>query len=67
MKGTPVERRGRKASEPRSATVVACTACHLVPIPQAQFDLLVRETPEFARYNREILDLFLARGVLREH
>ena len=35
--------------EPRSATVVARTACKLVPIPQAQFDLLVRETPEFAR------------------
>jgi NitT/TauT family transport system ATP-binding protein len=29
--------------------------------------LALRETPEFARYNREILDLFLARGVLREH
>jgi NitT/TauT family transport system ATP-binding protein len=29
--------------------------------------LAVRETPEFARYNREILALFLARGVLREH
>jgi NitT/TauT family transport system ATP-binding protein len=27
----------------------------------------MRETPEFARYSREILDLFLARGVLREH
>jgi len=35
--------------EARSATVVARTACHLVPIPQAQFDLLVQETPEFAR------------------
>jgi NitT/TauT family transport system ATP-binding protein len=29
--------------------------------------LAMRETPEFARYNREILDLLLARGVLREH
>src|SRR5882757_2291234 len=29
--------------------------------------LALRETHEFARYNREILDLFLARGVLREH
>jgi NitT/TauT family transport system ATP-binding protein len=28
--------------------------------------LAMRETPEFARYNREILDLLLARGVLRE-
>ena len=29
--------------------------------------LAMRETPEFARYSREILDLFLARGILREH
>jgi NitT/TauT family transport system ATP-binding protein len=29
--------------------------------------LAMRETPEFARLSREILDLFLARGVLREH
>ena len=29
--------------------------------------LAMRETPEFAHYNREILDLLLARGVLREH
>jgi NitT/TauT family transport system ATP-binding protein len=29
--------------------------------------LTMRETPAFARYSREILDLFLARGVLREH
>ena len=29
--------------------------------------LAMRETPEFAAYSREILDVFLARGVLREH
>jgi NitT/TauT family transport system ATP-binding protein len=29
--------------------------------------LAMRETPEFTGYCREILDLFLARGVLREH
>jgi NitT/TauT family transport system ATP-binding protein len=29
--------------------------------------LAMRETPEFAEYSREILELFLARGVLREH
>ena len=29
--------------------------------------LAIRETPEFTRYSREILELFLARGVLREH
>jgi CRP/FNR family transcriptional regulator, cyclic AMP receptor protein len=34
---------------PRSATVVAATTCRLVPVPLAQFDLLIRETPAFAR------------------
>jgi CRP/FNR family cyclic AMP-dependent transcriptional regulator len=34
----------------RSATVVAVTDCQLVPIDARQFDLLVRETPEFARH-----------------
>jgi NitT/TauT family transport system ATP-binding protein len=29
--------------------------------------LALRETPEFAAYSHQILDLFLARGVLREH
>jgi len=29
--------------------------------------LAMRETPQFAHYSREILELFLARGVLREH
>jgi NitT/TauT family transport system ATP-binding protein len=29
--------------------------------------LAMREAPEFAAYSRQILDLFLARGVLREH
>jgi NitT/TauT family transport system ATP-binding protein len=29
--------------------------------------LAMRDRPEFAAYSREILDLFLARGVLREH
>jgi NitT/TauT family transport system ATP-binding protein len=29
--------------------------------------LAMRETPQFADYSRQILDLFLARGVLREH
>jgi len=29
--------------------------------------LAMRETPEFTRLSREILDVFLARGVLREH
>jgi len=29
--------------------------------------LAMRETAEFADYSRQILELFLARGVLREH
>jgi NitT/TauT family transport system ATP-binding protein len=29
--------------------------------------LAMRESPEFAQYSREILEMFLARGVLREH
>jgi NitT/TauT family transport system ATP-binding protein len=29
--------------------------------------LAMRGTPEFAAYNKQILDIFLARGVLREH
>ena len=29
--------------------------------------LAIRESPEFAAYSREILEIFLARGVLREH
>jgi len=29
--------------------------------------LAMREAPEFGEYSRQILDLFLARGVLREH
>ena len=29
--------------------------------------LAMRESPEFAAYSREILEIFLARGILREH
>jgi NitT/TauT family transport system ATP-binding protein len=29
--------------------------------------LAMRDSADFAAYNREILNLFLARGVLREH
>jgi NitT/TauT family transport system ATP-binding protein len=28
--------------------------------------LAMRESPEFAQYSREILDVFLARGILKE-
>jgi len=34
----------------RSATVITRTGCRLVSIDVAQFDLLVRESPEFARH-----------------
>ena len=36
--------------KPRSATVITRTACRLVPIGIAEFDLLVQETPAFSRY-----------------
>ena len=35
---------------PRSATVVTATECKLVPVDVKQFDLLTRESPEFARH-----------------
>ena len=35
---------------PRSASVACRTNCRLVAIDQAQFDLLVQETPAFARH-----------------
>lgn len=35
---------------PRSATVVAATECKLVPVDVKHFDLLTRESPEFARH-----------------
>jgi CRP/FNR family cyclic AMP-dependent transcriptional regulator len=40
---------------PRSATVVANTDCRLLPIDARQFDLLVRETPEFARHVMQVV------------
>lgn len=38
------------SSAPRSATVVAATECKLVSVDIKQFDLLARESPEFARH-----------------
>ena len=38
------------ATAPRSATVTAATECKLVPVDVKQFDLLTRESPEFARH-----------------
>ncbi len=37
-------------SSVRSATVIARSNCGLLPINRMQFDLLVRESPEFARH-----------------
>lgn len=39
---------GLVAKKPRGATAVAKTDCRLVPIDQARFNLLVRQTPYFA-------------------
>ena len=38
------------SSAPRSATIVAATECKLLPVDVKQFDLLTRESPEFARH-----------------
>ena len=35
---------------PRSATVTTATECKLVPIDVKHFDMLTRESPEFARH-----------------
>ena len=40
---------------PRSATVVAMAACRMVEIGRAEFDLLVREQPEFARHVMKVV------------
>lgn len=45
----------------RSATVVANTECRLLPIDARQFDLLVRETPEFARHVMQVVAARLRR------
>lgn len=41
--------------EPRSATVVAKTACRLVPIDRDRFSLLVQQRPYFALYVMQVL------------
>jgi CRP/FNR family transcriptional regulator, cyclic AMP receptor protein len=38
------------SSTVRSATVITRTGCRLVSIDVSQFDMLVRESPEFARH-----------------
>jgi CRP/FNR family cyclic AMP-dependent transcriptional regulator len=39
----------------RSATAIARSNCRVLPINRAQFDLLVRESPEFARHVMMVL------------
>ena len=40
---------------PRSATAISRTPCRLVSITAAQFDVLVHETPDFARFVMQVL------------
>jgi len=40
---------------PRTATVVAIERCRVLPIGRPEFDLLVREKPEFARHVMKVL------------
>jgi CRP-like cAMP-binding protein len=47
--------------QPRSATVVAVSPCRVLSISRAEFDLLVREKPEFARHVMKVLAYRLRR------
>jgi CRP/FNR family transcriptional regulator, cyclic AMP receptor protein len=40
---------------PRTATIVAIERCSVLPIGRPEFDLLVREKPEFARHVMKVL------------
>ena len=40
---------------PRSATAISRTPCLLVSVSAAQFDILVHETPDFARFVMQVL------------
>lgn len=42
-------------TQPRSATVVAKTACQLVPIDEKRFAFLVQQTPYFSLYVMRVL------------
>ena len=39
---------------PRSATAISTSPCRLVSVTAAQFDVLVHETPEFARFVMQV-------------
>jgi len=42
-------------SSVRSATVITRSSCRVISINSSQFDLLVRESPEFARHVMEVM------------
>jgi CRP-like cAMP-binding protein len=42
-------------SSVRSATVITRSECRVISINSSQFDLLVRESPEFARHVMEVM------------
>ena len=46
---------------PRSATLLTRSECRLVPIDLDDFDLLIRETPAFARHVMEVMATRLRR------
>jgi CRP-like cAMP-binding protein len=48
-------------SSVRSATAIARSNCRLLPITWKQFDLLVRESPEFARHVMQVMATRLRR------
>lgn len=52
-------------SSVRSATVITRSECRVISINSAQFDLLVRESPEFARHVMAVMADRLRRMNLR--
>jgi CRP/FNR family transcriptional regulator, cyclic AMP receptor protein len=42
-------------SAPRSASVIARTECHLLPIDVEKFDTLIQKTPDFARHVMKVM------------
>jgi CRP/FNR family cyclic AMP-dependent transcriptional regulator len=48
-------------SSARSATVITASACRFVTVDSRQFDLLVRESPEFARHVMAVMAARLRR------
>ena len=48
-------------SSARSATVITVSACRFVTVDSRQFDMLVRESPEFARHVMAVMAARLRR------